>query len=247
MWSETFASLTLATLIALWVGAFIGGVASGAAGFAAGVVSSAFWLHALAPIHVAVLVVVGGFAMQCTTMWQLRHSLNVPRLWPFLLAGVLGVPIGVWLLVRSDPATLKIAIGVFLAAYGLYALLVRRLPLVVAGRGADLAIGFISGIMGGLGGYNGVLPAIWTQLRGWSKDEARAFYQPFIIVVHLATIAAFGTTVIDREGIVLLGLALPPMALGTWIGWKLYGRLDEKRFRQSLAIMLLASGAILIF
>jgi len=246
MWSELFAGLSAATLVALWSGAVAGGIASGAAGFAAGVVASAVWLHAIAPIHVAVLVVVGGLAMQCTTLWTLRHSLNLRRLWPFILAGVLGVPFGVWLLVRTDPGKLKVAIGVFLILYAVYALAARRMPHVTAGRGAEIVIGFISGIMGGLGGYNGVLPAVWSQLRGWSKEESRAFYQPFIVAVHIATIAALGTIAVDREGLILLGLALPPMALGTWIGWKLYGRLDEVRFRQTLAVMLLISGAILV-
>ena len=100
--------------------------------------------------------------------------------------------------------------------------------------------------MGGLGGYSGVLPAVWTQLRGWSKTEARAFYQPFIVAVHVATIAALGTVAIDRKGLLLLLLALPAMALGTWLGWRLYGRLDERRFRQALAVMLLLSGVILM-
>jgi uncharacterized membrane protein YfcA len=246
MWSELFAGLSAATLVALWSGAVAGGIASGAAGFAAGVVASAVWLHAIAPIHVAVLVVVGGLAMQCTTLWTLRHSLNLRRLWPFILAGVLGVPFGVWLLVRTDPGKLKVAIGVFLILYGFYALVARRMPHGTAGRGAEIVVGFVSGIMGGLGGYNGVLPAVWTQLRGWSKEESRAFYQPFIVAVHIATIAALGTIAVDREGLILLALALPPMALGTWIGWKLYGRLDEVRFRQTLAVMLLISGAILV-
>jgi uncharacterized membrane protein YfcA len=163
-----------------------------------------------------------------------------------VLAGVAGVPVGVWLLVRTDSGMLRVAIGAFLVAYGVYALVAPRLPYVVAGRGADAAVGFIAGIMGGLGGYSGVLPAVWTQLRGWSKTEARAFYQPFIVIVHVATIAALGTVALDRKGLVLLGLALPAMALGTLVGWNLYGRLDERRFRQALAIMLLLSGVMLI-
>ena len=156
------------------------------------------------------------------------------------------MPVGVWLLVRTDIGMLKVAIGVFLAVYGVYALIAPRLPHVEAGRGADAVVGFIAGIMGGLGGYSGVLPAIWTQLRGWPKDEARAFYQPFIVVVHVATLAALGTVALDRRGLVLFGLALPALALGTWVGWNLYGRLDERRFRQALAVMLLLSGAVLI-
>ena len=246
MWSDIIASLSVTLLIVLWSGGFIGGIASGTAGFAFGVVASAIWLHLIAPVHVAVLVVAGGLVMQCTTLWTLRHTLDVRRLWPFIAAGVLGVPVGVWLLVRTDAGTLKTAIGIFLIVYAIYALASRRLPHVNAGRGAEVVIGFISGIMGGLGGYNGVLPAVWTQLRGWSKEEARAFYQPFIVAVHIATIAALGTIAVDRTGLVLLVLALPAMALGTWIGWKLYGHLDEVRFRQALAVMLLVSGAILV-
>ena len=40
---------------------------------------------------------------------------------------------------------------------------------------------------------------------------------------------------------------LPPLLLGTWIGWQLYGKLDERRFRQALALLLIASGATLLF
>jgi uncharacterized membrane protein YfcA len=39
---------------------------------------------------------------------------------------------------------------------------------------------------------------------------------------------------------------MPALALGSWVGWNLYGRLDERRFRQALALMLLLSGAVLI-
>jgi uncharacterized membrane protein YfcA len=246
MWSDTLASLSMTTIAALWGGAFLGGVASGAAGFAFGIAASAIWLHALMPIHSAFLVVAGGLVVQSGTIWTLRGSLDMRRLWPTLLAGIIGVPIGVWLLVHTDLRTFKLGIGTFLCVYGVYALTAPRLPYVMAGRGADTVIGLIGGILGGLGGYSGVLPAIWTQLRGWSKVEARAFYQPFIVIMHITTIAMLGAVAIDRAGLVLLMLALPVLVIGTWVGWRLYGQLNEKRFRQALAVMLLLSGAVLI-
>lgn len=237
----------MTTLAVLWGGAFVGGIASGAAGFAFGIAASAVWLHALRPVHVAFLVVAGGLIVQSGTIWTLRRDLDVRQLWPVLLAGVLGVPIGVWLLVHANVSVLKMALGIFLFVYGVYALLAPRLPYIVGGRGADIAVGFIGGILGGLGGYSGVLPAIWTQVRGWSKTQARAFYQPFIVTMHVATIAALGMVALDRTGLVLLVVSLPVLALGTWVGWKLYGRLNEARFRQALAVMLLISGAMLVF
>ena len=232
----------------LWAGAFLGGIASGAAGFAFGIAASAIWLHAIAPIHATFLVVAGGLDDPG------RHDLAAP---PFarsrggsgrsLLAGVLGVPVGVWLLVRTDIGMLKIALGMF--PRGLRRLCAARAA-AAACRAPDAAPTPRSASSAASWAVSAAipasLPAIWTQLRGWPKDEARAFYQPFIVVVHVATIAALGTVALDRSGLVLLVLALPALALGTWVGWNLYGRLDEKRFRQALAMLLCCPALILI-
>jgi len=40
---------------------------------------------------------------------------------------------------------------------------------------------------------------------------------------------------------------LPALLSGTWLGMKLYGRLDEATFRRVVLILLLVSGAVLIF
>jgi len=247
MWSDVFASLSLSTLAVLWLGAILGGIASGAAGFAFGIVGSSIWLHAIEPVQTTFLVAAGGLAIQAGTIWPLRHSLDRRRLGPLLLAGVIGVPVGVWLLIRTDVHSLRFAIGIFLAIYGVYALFAPRLPRVKAGRAADAVIGLIGGILGGLGGYSGVLPAIWTQLRGWPKDVARSFYQPFIVMAHIVTIVLVGTMALDRKGLILFVLALPALAVGAWIGWTLYGRLNEVRFRQMFAVLLISSGVILVF
>jgi uncharacterized membrane protein YfcA len=246
MWSDLFASLSLQTLAVLWLGAILGGIASGAAGFAFGIVGSSVWLHALEPVQATFLVAAGGLTVQAGAIWPLRHSLDRRRLGPLLLAGAVGVPIGVWILVKSDVQVLKLAIGAFLATYGVYALAAPRLPFIKAGRAADAVIGLFGGILGGLGGYSGVLPAIWAQLRGWPKDMARSFYQPFIVMAHVLTIALVGTVALDRRGLIMFVLALPALAAGAWIGWTVYGRLDEVRFRQMFAVLLIVSGVMLV-
>ena len=90
-----------------------------------------------------------------------------------------------------------------------------------------------------------MLPAIWCQLRGWPKEVSRGVYQPFIIIMHLATLTLIGAVAFDRTGIVLLAFVLPALLLGAYVGWRVYGRLDERRFRQVLALLLILSGAIL--
>ena len=249
MWDDpaVAAIFTAKTLAVLWLGAFAGGFASGATGFAFGIVASAIWLHVLDPLHVTILIVSGGFVIQIGTIWPLRREINASRLAPFAIAGLVGIPVGVWLLVRIDAHALKIALGIFLAVYGVYALATPRLPRITrGGRVADSAIGFFGGVLGGIGGYSGVLPAIWCQLRGWSKEVSRGIYQPFIVMAHIVTLSLIGVVALDHAGIVLFLLALPALAAGAFIGWRVYGRLDERRFRQAFAVLLVVSGLILV-
>ena len=249
MWDDpaVAAIFTAQTLAVLWLGAFAGGFASGATGFAFGIVASAIWLHVLDPLHVTILIVSGGLFIQTGTIWPLRHDIEPRRLAPFAVAGLVGIPLGVWLLVRVDSHALKIALGIFLAVYGIYALATPRLPRITCGgRVVDSAIGFFGGVLGGIGGYSGVLPAIWCQLRGWSKEVSRGVYQPFIVMAHIGTLSLIGVVALDRAGIVLFLLALPALAVGAFIGWRVYGRLDERRFRQAFAVLLVVSGLILV-
>lgn len=241
------AVLTLKTVAIVWLGGFLGGVASGAAGFAYGVVATAIWLHAISPLHAAMLVVSGGLIIQSSLVFKMRRTMDWPRLAPFLIAGLVGVPIGVALVVKADQSAMRLGVAVFLVVYGLYAMFAPRLPRIAGGgRAADAAVGFLGGLMGGLAGLSGLAPAIWTQLRGWPKDVARGVYQPFILVAHVAALLLIGVVALDRLGVVLFLLVAPAIALGGWVGWMIYGKLDERRFQQLFAGLLVVSGLLLL-
>ena len=242
------AGITLQVLGFVWFGAFLGALAVGAAGFAFALASSALWLHVLDPLHATFLVAACGTMLHIGVIWHIRDTIEPRRLSPFVVCGLIGVPIGIYVLTRFDQHAIKVALGAILVAYGLYALVTPRLPLItVGGRAADAAVGFFAGIMGGLGGYSGVLPTIWTQLRGWSKDAARGVYQPFILVMRIATVVAAGFVTLDTFSIVLIGASVPALLAGAWLGWIAFGKLDERRFRQVLAAMIMVSGAMLVF
>ena len=241
------AGLPYDTIAVLWLGALFGGVAAGGSGFAFGVAASAIWLHRIDPVHCALMVTGCGVLLHSTTIWPQRRHIEFGKLWPFLLGGLAGIPIGVRLLVYTDPGALKAALGVFLLAFGTYALLSPRLHTFSSGgRAADAGIGFLGGVLGGIGGYSGVLPTIWTQLRGWPKASARAVYQPYIIVMHALALTGIVWVTLDHAGVIMMLAVLPPLLAGTWIGWQLYGKLDDRRFRQALAVLLIISGLTLV-
>jgi uncharacterized membrane protein YfcA len=240
--------LSLDTIAILWLGALVGGIAAGGSGFAFALAASSIWLHRIDPLHSAILCTGCGVLLHLTTIWPQRRHIELGRLWPFVLGGLAGIPIGVPLLAFTDGAILKMVLGLFLLAFGTYAFIAPRLHTISAGgRPADAAVGFVGGILGGIGGYSGVLPTIWTQLRGWPKEIARGVYQPYVIIIQGVTLAGILLVTFDRTGLMLLIVVLPPLLFGTWIGWQLYGRLNERRFRQGLAVLLIGSGVTLVF
>ena len=93
------------------------------------------------------------------------------------------MPLGTWALPHLDPAAFKLTLGLFLLVCCPAMLLAHRVPrLHAGGRWADAAVGLLGGVMGGIGGFSGVLPSLWITLRGWDKDLQRSVIQNFSLV-----------------------------------------------------------------
>jgi uncharacterized membrane protein YfcA len=227
--------------------AFVGGFASGLAGFAMGFVVSGIWLHILTPIQTTTLIVGYGLLTQGYGVWKLRHALTWQNIAPFIIGGIIGVPIGTMLLTYINPAYLRSGVGLLLVIYGAYGLAQPRLKPVPDSVSADAGIGFLNGMLAGLTGLPGFIITIWCQLRGWTKDMQRAVFQPVMlaaIVVNVISLGIVGAITADTLQLYLLGL--PAMALGLWVGFKLYGKLDDAAFRKVILVLLLISGLGLI-
>ena len=221
---------------------------TGLAGFAFGLVAAAIWLYALTPIQTTTLIAGYGLLVQGYAVWKLRHSINLSRLAPLIIGSAIGVPFGILLLRWVPPATLRAGIGLLLIGFSLYNLLRPALPSAKeAGRLGDAGAGLINGVVGGSTGLAGIVVVIWSSLRGWPRDEQRAAFQPTGVATFLMTLIGLGGIgAINRENAELFAIGLPALAIGTWGGWKLYGKLDERKFRIAVLVLLLLSGSALI-
>ena len=229
------------------VGAFVGGFASGLAGFAMGFVVSGIWLHVITPIQATALIVGYGLWTQGYGVWKLRHSLNWRNIAPFIVGGTIGVPLGTMLLTYIDPAYMRSGIGLLLIVYSIYGLAQPGLKPVPAGVVADTGVGFLNGVLCGLTGLPGFIITVWCQLRGWTKDVQRAVFQPVMLAAIVVTAISLSFTgTITAETVNLYFLGLPALLAGLWLGFKLYGKLDDAAFRKVILLLLFVSGLALV-
>ena len=228
---------------------FAGALVAGLSGFAFGLVAASIWLYILSPLQSATLIVAFGLIVQGYSVWKLRHALDWKKLWPFIVGAAIGVPVGVTVLTWSNPAIVRAGVGVFLVLYSLYAFFRPPLkPIKGGGAIADASVGFLNGMLGGMTGLAGILVTIWSGLRGWPKDQQRTIFQPVAVAIFLMSALWLGAKgAITPDTIKLFAAGLPVLIAGTWLGLKLYGRLDEASFRKVVLVLLFVSGMVLIF
>lgn len=230
------------------LGTFAAALVTGVAGFAFGLIAAAIWLYALTPLQTTALIVGYAVLAQAYAVWKLRRSLNPRRLAPLIIGSAVGIPFGILILGWIPPGYLRNAIGGVLVLYSLYSLLRPTLPSMKrATAPADAVAGFLNGLVGGSTGLAGIVIVIWTGLRGWQRDEQRAAFQPAGLATSLLIVIGLGGSGnIAVDTVKLFAWGLPALALGTWAGWKIYGKLDEAKFRTAVLILLLISGVGLI-
>jgi uncharacterized membrane protein YfcA len=230
------------------VATFAGALVAGLSGFAFGLIAASIWLYILDPLQTASLIMAFGLIVQGYSVYKLRSAVNWKKLWPFVLGAALGVPFGVAILSWANPAHVRAGVGAFLILYSLYALFRPAIaPIKAGGAMADAGVGFLNGVLGGMTGLAGILVTLWCGLRGWPKDVQRAVFQPVAVAIFLMSAVWIGASgAVTPDTVKLFMLGLPALLAGSWLGLKLFGRLDEAAFRKVVLALLLGSGAVLM-
>ena len=244
--------LAPAELALLLAGAVIAGFVQGLSGFAFSMVSMAIWVWALDPKLAAVMAVFGSLVGQLIGLFTVPRKLDWRELAPFVLGGLVGIPLGVMLLPRLDADAFKFGLGALLVVACPAMLFASRLPTVgfrnpALGRAADGLAGVGGGVMGGLGGFTGVIPTLWCTLRGFEKAAQRTVVQNFNLATLAVTMAAYvASGAVTRPMWPLLPLVAAAVLAPSMIGARLYHRLAEQSFRRVVLGLLTAAGAVML-
>jgi uncharacterized membrane protein YfcA len=219
----------------------------GLSGFAYGLTAMSIWAWTLDPQLAAALGVFGSLVGQLIAVFTVRRGFDLVRLLPFLAGAACGLPVGLLLLPHLDMPLFKFVLGTLLVVLCPLLFFAARLPRLRGGRVGDGLAGAIGGVMGGLGGFTGVVPTLWCTLSGLDKDRQRAIIQNFNLAVLVVTFGSYAATgVITRAMLPMFAVVAPAMLIPALLGGRLYVGISEAAFRKVVLGLLTAGGVALL-
>lgn len=239
-------------LFLIWLvfcmGAIIAGFVQGLTGFAFALIAMSFWIWVL-PVQIAAPLVV--FASLWSHFISLskeqKHTLPFSLVKPYLIAGLIGVPLGTLLLHYIDQNLFKMILGFFLMLWCPTIYFAPELPHIQKmGNMADSSIGFLGGILGGLGGFCGALPSAWVMLKQLPKQQQRYVLRHFNFAIQFFTLLVYivqGT--INTNHLPYILVLMMSVSLPAILGAQLFYKISEIQFKRIVLSLLFASGVFL--
>lgn len=226
---------------------FFGAIVLGTISFGLGTVSMPFMLLILPPQDAVVIVNAVVVLTTCTTIIQTWRHIDLRSSWPFVIAGLPPVPLGVLLLHGADPVALRITIVLVILALGAMSLFQVHLP-GARSRVAAPVCGFIATLLVTTLGVGAPLAGLYAIEQDWSRDTIRAtlalyfFMASALALVLFAVTGLIGTT--TAQNICILSLAV---LLGTGVAAVIANRISLQAFRYVVvAVTVLGSVSLLV-
>ncbi len=232
------------TFLVIAFGAVVAGFVQGISGFAFAMVSMAIWAWSLDPGLAVVLAVFGGLTGQFISVVSLRRGVDGRQIAPFIAGGLLGLPLGLWLLPQLDVPLFKVLLGALLVIWCPLMLMSASLPRIQAGgRWGDGLAGAAGGFLGALAGFTGAIPTLWCTLRGFEKDTQRSVIQYFSLSMLAVTFAGYlASGMVTVRMLPMLAIVAAAVLVPVLVGARVYVGLSELAFRRIVMILLTLAG-----
>ena len=237
--------MVLTFLIAL-IGLFLASVLRGFTGFGFGLAAVPLLALVLPPAQVVPLVVMLNLIIG---MGGLRGALRQTdwRSLRGLLPGVLvGIPLGLLILTAFRPNTVRLAIGLIIAASVVLLWRGARLPPRPSAV-LTLAVGTVSGVLTGLASMGGPPMVVYLIAVGNSAAGVRATSIAYFMFSGAISAAVMGYQGLIGPEVLLWTIAGIPAAYGgNWIGSWAFHKAQPHHHRMTALIVLSILAAVLI-
>jgi len=177
---------------------------------------------------------------------RLRRHIRPNLIAPLAVFGLIGIPVGVFLLLYLPEKVIKIVIGFIVVAASIPLAFGLSLPLKGEGP-VRMGIGFLSGVLGGSTGMSGPPIILFLQKLGLDKTDFRATIIAYFMVTYsVQFFMLFYAGTFTHETLHIAVSTIPGMLIGFVLGEIVHPFIGEETFRKVVALLLMAVGAFLV-
>lgn len=219
----------------------------GVSGFGSGLIATPLLAHLLPLPTVVPLMLILDFTANIAMTGATKGEADWPELKPLLAAGLIGVPIGAFLLVKVPPAYLFLSLGPLIIAFGLRSALGIQNTRPLARLWA-LPAGIAGGSISGAFGTGGPPYVIYLTRRLKDKNALRATITRLFLVeggLRLVVFAALGLLLVANVWQMAL-VGWVAMAAGLWLGGKAHLKMSNAQIFRVIGWLLVLSGVSLV-
>lgn len=231
------------------IGAIVAGFVQGLTGFAFALVAMSFWVWVLPPQLAAPLLVFASLWSHVISLSQEQKQPVLSRqlVLPYLVAGLIGVPLGTYLLHLIQTDHFRLLLGIFLLLWCPIMLFNPKLKTIQhSGKLADSCIGFVGGILGGLGGFCGAIPSAWVMLKQLPKAQQRYILRHFNFAVQVFALCTYlWQGMIDPSHFPYMAVLIIFVSIPAILGAKLFYKISELLFKRVILSLLFSAGCFL--
>lgn len=171
-------------------------------------------------------------------------SINWRTLSVLLVTGLLGTPIGVYLLGILPEVSIRVAVQLFVLLASVFLIFLKprqnSAPLILFAL-----VGFVAGVVNGATALSGLVLALFFTLSGEKAAVMRATMIAYFFVTDLWTGGLLvATGFFDAQTILRIIAALPLLGIGLWIGSKSFFATNPASFRHYVLWLLLALSSV---
>ena len=225
---------------------FLGSTALSATGFGIGMVAMPGLLFVLEPQTAVVVLNTVALSIEAWIVARARKDLPLREIMPVVVAGAVGVPLGVYILKFAEPSAMRI--GVSLLVLGLAAVAPLKFQHDFrCSRVVGVLAGFFVGVVLPAFGVGGPLVTLFLLTRNWQRQSVRAGMALYLLVLDVFGVSGYAIAgLYSVHRLTLIAFMIVPMLAGLALGAVLLNRMSERVFRYVVVAIILSSSMLLL-
>ena len=233
-------------LVIAAVTTFLGAIVFSTVGFGIGMTSTPVLLLVFDPQTVVVVVNTVSLSLFVLVIFQTRDSLPVREIAPVSVAGLVGVPVGIFVLSSANTSALRVSITILIILLTLAVAFNIHRP-IPRQKLVGLLVGFVVGALLAATGIGAALLVLFLLTRGWSRHAMRgalSFY--FLLVEGMAVVGYGASGMFTPERVSLILAVIVPVLLGFGLATLLVRRMNEQLFQHAVVVVIIATSLVVL-